>query len=158
MRYANNSFVSNPGDPMHVLYSPKVSKSGRVELVESGVQNTDEVIQSYAESCDRALILERIKNGELDLLQKAPGVYGDFTKMPKTFGDVLQLQLDSNRLFDTLPLEIRSKFDNDRNQFFAQAGTKDWFEILSPVLPEDVRKMINPPVVEDVKSEVTSVE
>lgn len=156
MRYADKKFVSNPGNKMHVLYSPKVAKDGSVELVESGVQNTDEVIQSYAESCDRSIILERIKNGEVDLLNKVPGVYGDFTKMPKTFSDVLQLQLDSARLFDSLPMDIRSKFDNDKNKFFAAAGSEDWFKTIEPILPDQIKKMINPPadpVVKEISDE-----
>ena len=154
MKYGSKEFVSNSGSPIHVVYSPKVNKDGSVTLVESGVQNTDEIIQSYAESCDFYNILNRINNGEIDLLNKVPGQYGDFTNLPKSFGEFLQLQIDSKKLFWSLPVEVRSKFDNDYDKFLVQSGTQDWYKNIESVLPDDVKKMIFPVDEKPVESEV----
>lgn len=156
MRFGDNKFVSNPGSPFHTLYTPKVDKNGSITLVEAGVQNTDEVIQSYAESTDIHVLIQRIQNGELELLNARQGQYGDFTNLPNTFGEFLQLQIDSKRLFWSLPLEVRSKFDNDLNKFLAQSGTLDWYKQIESVLPADVKKQIFPedkvdPPVSEVK-------
>lgn len=145
MRFADNSFVSDPGDPIHIVYAPKVKPNGEIELVESGRENTNDYIQSFAEQCDIHMIAQRVANGEVDLLTRRTGSYGDFTQMPKTFAEALQLQIDSNRLFESLPLEVRKDFNNDPNQFFAQSGTNEWFDKISPVLPEEVKSMIKPP-------------
>lgn len=154
MRYFNNKIFTNPGDPLHKIYQAKADDKGNIELVQTGVENTDDVIESYAASCDMAVIIKRIQNGEVDLLNARKGVYGDFTKVPSNFADVLQLQLDSNRLFDSMPSDIKAKFDNDANKFFAQAGTTDWYETISPVLSDDVKKMVFPQAEKPVESEV----
>lgn len=146
MRYADNSFVSNPGSPLHTIYSPKVGKDGVVELVESGVENTDDVIQSFAESTDIRVILSRVANGETELLHQRNGIFGDFTGMPKTYAEALQLHIDANRLFASLPADVREKFGNDENRFFAEAGTSEWSEKLHAILPEEMRSMNNKPV------------
>ena len=57
MRFADPAFVSDPGTKYHKLYAPKVGKDGVIDLVESGVEDTDALIQSYAESTDINVIL-----------------------------------------------------------------------------------------------------
>lgn len=158
MRYADNSFRSNPGNPEHVLYSPKVLANGEIELKPSGVENTDEIIQSFAESTDIRLILSRVAAGDLQVLKQRTGSFGDFTQMPKTFAEVLQLQIDSKNLFDSLPIDVRDKFNGDPSQFFAQSGSPEWFEKLDSVLPEEMRSMINKPADASVDPIKPSVE
>lgn len=146
MRFADNSFVTCPGSPEHILYAPKVLPSGEIELVPSGVENTDDKIQSFAESTDIRMILARVEAGDMTALQARPrGSFGDFTEMPKTFAEVLQLQIDSKNLFDSLPKDIKDKFNGDSLQFFAQAGSDEWLEKLDPVLPNEIRSMIKKP-------------
>lgn len=153
MKYADNNIISNPGDPWHIIYSPKVSKDGNIELVESGKENTDDIIQSFEESTDINYLMTRIAQGDLTALNQRNGIFGDFTGMPKTYAEVLQLHIDANRLFDSLPVEVKQKFDNDENKFFAQAGTDDWKEKLDSILPDELRlekdvKVVNPGVEE----------
>lgn len=135
--YDTGEFVSNPGSPIKITYAPVVGKNGDIELVESGKENTDEYIQSFAESTDIMMILSRVENGDLSVLNANKGVFGDFTQVPSTFAEVLQLQIDSNNLFNKLPKDVRMKFANDPNQFFAQAGTGDWYEKLDGVIPSE---------------------
>lgn len=150
LKYADNSFVSDPGNPIHTLYHPKVSANGRVDLVEAGFENTDDYIQSFAESTDIRVILARVANGEYELLNQRNALFGDFTGMPKTYAEALQLHIDSNRLFDGLPVDIKEKFHNDANEFFASSGSSDWVDKLGDVLPEEVRKAFSVPVVEPI--------
>lgn len=144
MRYQRERIFTNPGDPIHIIYSPKVSKTGSIELVESGKENTNDYIQSFVASTDIHVIIARIMNGEQQLLYSRPGSYGDFTKLPQTYAEALQLQIDSNNLFNSLPVEIKQKFDNDSSKFFASAGTEKWFKDIEPVLPDEVKYVIFP--------------
>lgn len=145
-------FYTNPGDPIHIIYAPVVGKEGSIELVPSGKENTDDYIQSFAESTDIRIILNRVAQGEVELLSKTAGSYGDFTQAPKTLAEALQLQMDSNRLFQALPVETRRKFDDDPNKFFAAAGTDDWFNKIADVLPEQMRSMNNTPSAQTEKA------
>lgn len=155
MRFADNTIISNPGSPIHQLYAPKVDPDGNITLVEAGIENTDDYINSFADSCDIHTILTRVQNGEVDLLKSRPGSYGDFTKMPQTYAEMLQLQLDSNRLFASLPVDVRAKFDHDPAQFMAQSGTIDWFKKIEGVLPDEVKSAVFPPVEKPVVKEVS---
>lgn len=146
MKYQTKRFYSDPGSPIHVLYAPKVAPDGSVELVESGVENTDEYIQSFKESTDLATILARVGAGETELLHQRTGSYGDFTKLPQTYAEALQLQIDSNNLFRSLPVDVRQKFDNDPNKFFASSGTEEWYKKIESVLPDEVKSMVMPVV------------
>lgn len=144
VRFETTVIYSDPGDPIHILYAPKVLDDGQIELVEAGKENTDEIINSYKESTDIQIILQRAAIGDMSGLNVKNPMYGDFTQVPKTFAEVLQLQMDSERLFNNLPADVRQKFDNDKNKFFAQSGTVEWYENIKDVIPDDVRKNIFP--------------
>ena len=133
IRFARKGFFTNPGTAIHILYRPVVDKSGVIDLVEDSKENTDEIIQSHAASCDISIILNRCAHGDLSGLNVAKGMYGDFTDMPKTYAEFLQLQIDSNRMFGKLSPDQRAKFEHDPNQFFAQAGTEEWFNKLGMI-------------------------
>lgn len=148
MRYADSKFVSNPGSPIHVVFSPRVGKDGVVELVESGFEDIRAYINSFRDSTDLRIILARVQSGDISALMSRPGSYGDFTQMPKTYAEVLQLQIDSRRIYDSLPVDIKARFNNDPNQFLASAGTDQWFDTLKNVLPAEVMQMVKPPVAE----------
>ena len=82
-------------------------------------------------------------------------MYGDFTQFPKSYVEMLNMVLDGERYFDSLPLETRKKFDNDRGKWFASIGNADWFENMGYVSSETVER---PSVVPDVSIEKEVVE
>lgn len=136
IKFFDNSIISNPGNPIKKVYKPQVNKDGSITLVHDGYVNTDEEIQSYAESVDIENVIARYLNGDISALNKHIGQYGDFTNMPKTYAEVLQMQIDARNVFDGLPSEIKEKFNNDPNQFFAQTGSDEWYDKLSPLVAD----------------------
>lgn len=145
-------FATCSGSPEHVVYAPKVSRDGVVELIPTGTENLHELIQSHRESCDIQSIMRRVAAGQLDLLKSRPGSYGDFTKMPKTYAEVLQLQINASHLFDSLPPDVKRQFDNSADVFLAQAGSPEWVEAMRPVIPEEVFSTIAPKAAAAVKA------
>lgn len=150
-------YYSERGSGVQPVFSPKVEPDGRVILVKTGEENVYDFIQSYKESTDMSVIVQRVLNGEPELLQQREGFYGDFTSMPKTYAEILQLQIDAGRLFDSLPVEIKQKFDSDPNVFMASAGSETWYKNLEKVLPDDVKAKVFPEVKEDVVESVVTV-
>lgn len=130
MKYCKDGFYTCHGDPVKIILSPVIDEYGRMDFRENGKVNTDEEIQSYAESCDLNLIIQRFQNGDIDVLSRNKPMYGDFTNLPKTYAEFLQKKIDAEKAFYKLPTEVRDKFDNDLNQFLAVAGSEDWFEKL----------------------------
>ena len=136
IRTIKKRWFTNAGSPFHKIYKPIVDKFGVIDLKESGVENTDDMIQSHAASCDIQVILNRAANGDLSGLNARTGFYADVTEMPKTYAEFLQMQIDATNMFNGLPIEIKTKFNNDPNQFLAQSGNDEWFEKLGYVKEE----------------------
>lgn len=145
-----NKFVSDPGSPVHILYSGKVMKDGKIQLTESGKEDIQEMIDSYRESTDLAFILRQLNAGNTAVLNEKDPMYGDFTKVPTSMMDAKQMELDAEKEFLQLPLEVREQFDNNYLNWLFNAGSSEWLDKMKPVLPSN--EMENP--VEEVK-EVT---
>lgn len=123
-----NSFSTCPGSPEHIIYSAKVMDDGTIKLKEAGKENIQQKIDSFRESTDMAYILHRLAQGDNSVLNQKQPMFGDFTKMPKTLAETLQLHIDAENEFYKLPLDVRSKFDNDFQKWFVTAGSDGWCE------------------------------
>lgn len=134
-----NDFVSCSGDLFHVNYTSIVNADGTIELVESGKDNIRDYINSFREQTDISFILRQIELGNTDVLNDKQPMYGDFTQMPKSYAEALQLVMDAENRFMELPVDIRNRFDNDFKQWFAQAGSDPWFEKMDSIIikPDD---------------------
>jgi len=98
------------------IYSLKI-KDGVEELVEVGKTNVYEKIQAYAESTYIYNILDRFAGGDVEALDVRRGFYADVTQLPKTRVEMLQSMIDSERYFNSLPLEIRQAYDHSLIKF-----------------------------------------
>lgn len=135
-----NDFVTCPGNPEKVLYSAKVLPNGVIDVVESGLENMQDKIESFRSQTDMAYILKQIALGNNDVLVRSVGQYGDFTNMPKTMAEAMQLQIDAEKEFYKLDLDTRGKFNNDFRQWLVSAGSPEWIEkmgIIEQVKAED---------------------
>lgn len=130
IRFFKNDIYTDPGDPIRIIYSPVVQKNGDIILEVSGKEDFQAYIQSFRESTDMAYIFASVNAGDMSVLNKVQGAYGDFTKMPSTYAEFLQMQIDAKNTFDKLPHEIKMKFDNDVNKFMVNAGDAEWLEKL----------------------------
>lgn len=141
IRFLKKRLFTNHGDPIHILYKPVVAEDGTFTLEESGKENTDEIIQSYRESTDIQVIINKVSQGDISVLNKAKGMYIDNTIMPKTYAEFLQMQIDSLNMFNDLSPDIRKKFNNNPNEFFAMSGTEEWLKRLGVEIPKpDVKE------------------
>jgi len=73
--------------------------------------------QSFAKYVNVNTIMAKyIKTGQVHHLAKNRGVYQDMTKIPD-YRTALQTVIEANSAFDTLPSNIRNRFQNDPAQF-----------------------------------------
>lgn len=136
---------SEHGSPVKVLYAPEFDKRGVMKLVESGREDLYAFIQSHKDSVDLHKIMERFQNGDVSVLQRVQGVFGDFSEMPKTYAELLNVTLEAESTFASLPLEIREKFGHSFQAWLAQAGTQDWLVAMGMVdTPEPVEQLPEP--------------
>lgn len=153
---ARDRIQSNAGSPIKQLYAGSYNERGQVVLREDGTENLYDYIQSFADSTDIHAIMRRFENGEVDVLEKVQGFYGDITEMPKTYAEALQRIADSEKVFMSLPVDVRAKFGHSFSEFLAASNDVDFLERLgvqvnNPLAPEpkpEIEKPVVKPVVE----------
>lgn len=119
----SKEFASPAGSPEKITYHGRVETDGTITLVKDGIINIQQQIDSYEPSTD---IYNIINNLGMDALRPDVGNYFDATDIPKNYAEMLQLFIDGERAFDRLPVEVKQKFDNDFNKWFATAGSEEW--------------------------------
>ncbi len=149
------SVPSNPGERFHVTHKLIVDQDGTYDLKVSGKVDTYSEIQSWRESCDLKVLLQRYANGDTNALNRKQLLYGDFTTMPKTLAEYQQMQVNVEQAFDSLPAEQRSKFGNSSSRFVASFGSPEFFEALGVKLPS---APVETPVETPVESPVVKEE
>lgn len=143
IKFSDNTFVSCSGQGEKVVYTSKVMPDGKIRLTPAGKEDFHGMIQSFKESTDISYILTKLANGDTSVL-RSNGNFGDFTNVPSNYAELLQLQIDTNKLYDSLPVDVKKQFDNDVNKFFASAGSDEWYKKMSSVLPKDVMDQVFP--------------
>lgn len=124
----HSSYNCSSGNSIKTLYSPKYNKDGVLELFESGVEDLSDYINSFRDSTDIHVILKRFAAGETSLLSQRQGIYADFSEMPKTYAEMLNRIVEGQRLFDSLPSDVRGSFNNSFSEFISQFGTEEWLK------------------------------
>lgn len=123
------------GSPDKVVYTSKYRDDGTIELCEKGKESLYDFIQSFRDSCDINVLVARFANGDVEALSKVQGAYGDFTRFPKTYAELLNRVNEGRMMFDDLPLEIRAKYNYDFAQFMAAMDKPDFWDQFKPVDP-----------------------
>lgn len=124
----SKKFVSNPGSRFREKFHGVVKEDGHIELVSDGFEDVKEKMRADAVGSSLPEIIARATAGDPTAFRKDVGWFGDVVGMPKTYAEVLNLVNDGREKFESLPVDVREKFDFDFNKWFATMGTNDWFE------------------------------
>lgn len=130
--------VSNPGSRIKVLYAPVFDSAGHMSLVVSGKEDLYDYIQSHADSVDIHIILKRFAMGDVSVLSRVQGTYGDFTQMPKTFAEALNTLVAAEQYFNSLPVDVRQRFNHNFNEFIASMDSPSFAADMGITPPDPV--------------------
>lgn len=147
-QYDRERIRTNFGDPVHIIYSPEFDSTGHMDLVETGREDIYQYIQSHKDSTDINLILQRFAKGDVSVLSRRQGMYGDFTQVPTNYADMLNKLNRAEEYFNSLPVEERAKFNHSFAQYISSLGD---------IVPADSNP-IEKPIVDPVDMEVKPVE
>lgn len=131
-RRNDGKFVTCPGSRIHTHYEPQFDGK-TVVLVESGVTDIQEEIESYGKYTDIHYMLHRLAIGDSNVLSRKPPMYGDFTGMPGNPVDAINLIHSAESRFTELSLEERSAYNNDFRAWLAAVLSGK--EVSSPAVP-----------------------
>lgn len=127
---------SEVGSRMQPTYKMHVDENGKRELRKVGEIDLYAQIQSYKDSVDINVLLQRFARGDESALSKIQGVYGDFTQMPKTYRELAQRVIDAENIFNQLPIDIRKEFNFSPSEFFSSIGSDKFNEIFKEPAPD----------------------
>lgn len=124
-----NDSVSNSGSRMRRIWTPHFVESRlglaeyEIDLSEDGEVDIYDAIQELSEYVDIDNIVKRYNNGEIDVLEKVQGFYGDLTTLPVDMRGIYDLNAQGKNLFDSLPDEVREQI-GDYKSFMTMAAEK----------------------------------
>lgn len=127
------------GSKTRPLYKPVLNKSGDIELEEDGFENIYDEIQSYKDSVDINVIVQRYAHGDTYALQQRQGAYGDFVNVPRSYMEVLNGAIELNKIYSENE-DFRKSFPTFED-FVLNFGKVD--------IKSDVPKIDNGSVVEE---------
>lgn len=126
----DEKFVSNPGERYRPVYTSEIMDDGTIELVQTGVEDLQEIYNSQRNSCDVNLIAQQFIAGDLSVLNRANPVFLDLLGAPKSLMEAYQMQHRAEQAFNLLPVDVREHFNHSFSEFLAGAGTPEWFDAL----------------------------
>lgn len=94
-----------------------------IDLSEDGEVDTYDAIQELSDYVDIDNIVKRYNNGEIDVLEKVQGFYGDLTTLPVDMRGIYDLNAQGKNLFDSLPADVREQI-GDYKSFMTMAAEK----------------------------------
>lgn len=130
--YGNEKPKRMPNEPGNILepqYRERYDEDGKPYLEQVGEVNTYEKIQSYRDEVDPMSILARYAAGDTTVMAN-PGWYIDTSKLPTSYIEWRNLMNEQKEKFETLPLEIRNRFNNSFEQWAATAGEESWMKAM----------------------------
>lgn len=119
-------FYAPEGSRMANDYEMKIDKKGHKVLTCVGQHDIYPDIQSYADECKIETIIARAAAGDVNALNARQAYYADVTDTPRDLAEAQNQILKLKNGFDTLPTEIKEKFDNSIEQFVMTFGTDEW--------------------------------
>lgn len=129
-----NAKPTECGDKMRRTFLWVMQKDGTKTLEVDREINQQEEIDSYK---DETLIENIVRKATLDpeLLETLSygmnnGTLTDVTNMPTTLAEAQKIMIDIEQRWNTLPKEVKAKFDNDSSKFINQFGSNEWAEAM----------------------------
>lgn len=124
------------GDGTEPKMEMKIDEYGHKELEQVGTTNLYEKIQLSAEDCNIENILARAGQGDLSAFTGSK-IYADVTDQPKNLADAQRKIQAIQNEFNSLPIEVRAKYNHSVSEYVAAYGSEEWAINLGLIKDED---------------------
>lgn len=122
-KVATKRFYCKSGSRLAAKHAVRIDDNGHKTIVATGeYTNIYEKIQSHKDECDIAKILERCDVEGYEILNKREAISGDVTMLPTSMLDAAQKLQDMENDFNSLPLDVRRKFNFSFTEYIAESG------------------------------------
>lgn len=124
-----------PGDGIMEQWGYEVDKFGRKVLVKTGETDLYAKIQESLEETKIENILKRASIGDMTDF-RPDGIYADLTELPNNLIEARQQIQKMENLWDSLPNELKAKYNYDVGEFVGASGTDGWLRDMGLLAPE----------------------
>lgn len=100
------------GQALEPVYEPFFDGS-HTTLRKVGERNVFDYVQSFKDSTDLAYMLHRLSVGDTSVLSSRQPLYGDFSTLPSSPGEMFNFMESFKRAFDDLPSSEKGLYNND---------------------------------------------
>lgn len=114
-----NAFVTDPGSSLRTVYEGRFDGQ-TFSVVETGQQNIQDLIESYAPYTDLDYMLHRLSLGDMSVVSQRSAMYGDFSGMPTNPVDAINLVHNAEEQFAQLTPDERKACNNDWRVWLSQ--------------------------------------
>lgn len=101
------------GDGVLSVFSETIRSDGTKGLAVTSKTNVYEKIQASVPACNVNNIVRRFEMGDISVVNRTQGFYGDLTSAPKNIIEAQKTILNFEKQFAELPAEVRSEFGNN---------------------------------------------
>lgn len=130
-------FLTCHGTRVHVRYEPRFDGTSIV-LEEIGREDLQEKINSFGRFTDLHYMLHRLSVGDQSVLSSHVPVYGDFSGLPSSPVDVINIIHGAESRFGQLSMEERSLYNNDFRAWLAAVLSGSYASPGSDSVPDSV--------------------
>lgn len=102
----SEGIYTTPGEFTRPTFKAVLRKDGDYDLVADGIELTYEKIQSFKDSVDVNLIVQRYAAGDVYALEQSTGSYGDFIQIPGSYRDVLNSIIDARNAYEMSDMDV----------------------------------------------------
>lgn len=123
---------NNTGFKEEPILGYKYEENGKKVLVVKGMKDRYQLRQDALPGVEIKGLIARYRNGDLTALEKIKGMYGDFTEMPTSYVEAMNMVQNRTESFNMLPIEIKEKFNHNVNEFIRSMGSEEFKKIFTP--------------------------
>lgn len=141
------------GDKEATTYQTRIDENGHKITEAVGKTNIYDRIQSSLEETKIENIIRRFTEGDMSAFRTGEPIYADMREAPKTLMEAQNMIIRITDEFNSLPVDVRAKFDHSPEKYVALYGGEEWAKFVGYEIkkPEEIRE---PTVIEDTKEEM----
>lgn len=141
------------GDKEATTYQTRIDENGHKITEAVGKTNIYDRIQSSLEETKIENIIRRFTEGDMSAFRTGEPIYADMREAPKTLMEAQNMIIRITDEFNSLPVDVRAKFDHSPEKYVALYGGEEWAKFVGYEIkkPEEISE---PTVIEDTKEEV----
>ena len=138
-QYQRERVTTNSGDRLRIVRAGVLNNKKQIVVKEKGTEDLYAYINSFADSVDIHVLLARFANGDKEALLQRAGAFIDISALPTNINEFVELYHNGEAYFNSLPIEVKEKFNNNMTEFISKIGTKEFNEALS-ISPAEIRQ------------------